>query len=155
MYQKVLVPLDGSIKEVGAVLDIARGLMDVHGEGILLHVIRPGENNIVGMSLKTGARVEKENRSRLLGYLSYFADGLNRSSAQWRCEVVVSKSVADGVIDFADLEQVDVIVMYTHERKGLARVFKGSVTEQVLARAHADVRVVRPRELVSQGAGSK
>ncbi len=155
MYQKVLVPLDGSIKEVGAVLDIARGLIDSDGEGVLLHVIRPGENSVVGLNLKTGAQIDKENRSRAMGYLTYFADSLNRSSNQWRGEVVVSKSVADGVIDFADLERVDVIAMYTHERKGLAKVLKGSVTEQILARAKADVRVVRPKGLEPQGVDSK
>lgn len=150
MYQKVLVPLDGSIKEVGAVLEIAKGLVGADGHGILMHVIRPGEAKIVGLGIKPAAQMEKEDRVRALGYLKYFADGLNRSSAKWRCEVVVADLVVDGVIYLAEFEQVDLIAMYTHERKGLAKMLKGSVTEQVQARAKVDVRVVRPRELVTR-----
>ena len=147
MYRKVLVPLDGSIKEVEGVLDIAADLIDEDGEGVLLHVIPPGETRMNGLFITTGAQEEKDKRARASSYLKYFTDGLNRSSARWRGEVLVSKSVSQAVLDFARQEDVDVIAMYTHDRKGLARMFKGSVTEQVTKRGDFEVRVVRPQDL--------
>ena len=38
----------------------------------------------------------------------------------------------EGIIDFADTEKVDMIVMATHGRKGLAHVFNGSIAEDVV-----------------------
>ena len=41
----------------------------------------------------------------------------------------------------------DLIAMYTHQRKGLARVFSGSVASEVKKRASTEVRVFTPSEL--------
>ena len=148
MYRKVLVPLDGSIKEVEGVLDIASEMVGPEGEGILLHVVPPGETRAAGPSIKTGMQGGKQARARAKGYLKYFADGLNRSGSRWSCEVVAAKSVADVVLEFAEREEVDAIAIYTHQRRGLAKLIKGSVAEEVERRANADVRVVFPKELV-------
>ena len=147
MFRKVLVPLDGSIKEVEGVLDIASDLIDEEGEGVLLRVIPPGETRMTGLFITTAAQEERDQRARARSYLKYFTDGLNRSSARWRGEVLVSKSVAEAVLDFARREEVDVIAMYTHDRKGLAKMFKASVTEQVTKKGDIEVRVVRPSDL--------
>ena len=147
MYRKVLVPLDGSIKEVEGVLDIASEMVGPEGEGILLHVVPPGETRVAGPSIKTGMQGGKQARARAKGYLKYFADGLNRSGSRWSCEVVAAKSVADAVLEFAEREEVDAIAIYTHQRRGLAKLIKGSVAEEVERRANADVRVVFPKEL--------
>lgn len=43
-------------------------------------------------------------------------------------------SEADGIIDYANEEQVDLVLMGTHARTGLAHVFNGSITESVVNR---------------------
>ncbi len=45
---------------------------------------------------------------------------------------VVRGAIADGLIDFAEQQHVDLIVMTTHARKGLARAALGSVADRVL-----------------------
>ena len=147
MYRKVLVPLDGSIKEVEGVLNIASEMVGPEGEGILLHVVPPGETRGAALGIKPGLQGEKHAQARAKGYLKYFADSLNRSGSRWSCEVVVAKSVADAVLEFAEREEVDAIAIYTHHRRGLAKLIKGSVAEEVERRANADVRVVFPKEL--------
>ena len=47
-------------------------------------------------------------------------------------------------------EGVDLIGMYTHDRKGLAKLIRGSIAEKVQRRAPIKVQVFRPRELVAQ-----
>jgi hypothetical protein len=37
--------------------------------------------------------------------------------------------------------------MYTHDRKGLAKLIKGSIAEKVQRRAPIEVKVFRPQEL--------
>ncbi len=147
MYRKILVPLDGSIKEVEGILAQAQSVLIPEGKGILLHVVSPGETRTEGLYIKPAAQQEKEQRSKALGYLKYFADGLNKPKGNWRCEVVVSESVEQGILDFAAQEQVDLIAMYTHGRKGLARLLKASVSEQVQAKATIEVMLIRPRDL--------
>ena len=141
MYQKILIPLDGSIKEVEGILAQARSVLAPEGEGILLRIVPPGRSQIYRR------QVEKEQRLKAMGYLKYFAGGLNRSSARWHCEVIVSASVVEGILDFACQEQVDLITMYTHSRKGLAKLIKPSVSEQVQAKATTEVMLIRPRDL--------
>jgi nucleotide-binding universal stress UspA family protein len=43
-------------------------------------------------------------------------------------------SEADGIIEYANDEQVDLVLMGTHARTGLAHVFNGSITERVVNR---------------------
>ena len=57
-------------------------------------------------------------------------------------------SVAQGIADFAAREEVDLIAMSTHDRKGLAKLIRGSIAEKVQERSPVDVRVFKPKELV-------
>ena len=146
---RMLVPLDGSIKAAEGVLNIAQDILGPEGEGTLLHVIPPGQAKTVGLRYVSAKQAEKENWSLGMGFLKYFANQLNKVSGQWRYEVVVSHSVAEAIADFAFREEVDLIAMYTHDRKGLAKLIKGSVTQKVQERTPTEVRVVRPSELVA------
>jgi nucleotide-binding universal stress UspA family protein len=67
----------------------------------------------------------------------------------WHCEAVVSRSVAEGITNYAIQEGVDLIAMYTHDRKGLARLIRGSIAAQVQRNSPIEVRVFRPRELAA------
>ena len=149
-YQKILVPLDGSVIAAEAVLSIVQGLLEPNGEAILLTVIPPSSTKMVGYGFISAIQMQKHERSKALGFLNYFGDRLNEGSGRWRCEVAVSVSVADGIADIARREEVDLIAMYTHGRTGLAKLIKGSIAEKVLECASTEVRVVRPRELVAR-----
>ncbi|MFD1587429.1 universal stress protein [Halorientalis brevis] len=47
------------------------------------------------------------------------------------------------IVEFADENDVDHIVMGSHGRKGLSRLILGSVAENVVRRAHCPVTIVR------------
>ena len=143
---KILVPLDRSLRGANRVLEIAEGLLRPGGEGILLHVIPPASPKVGGMGFILSSELEKHERSRAATYLSYFAERLNSDRCRWRGEVVVAKSVAEGIAEVASKENVDLIAMYTHSRKGLAKWLKGSVAERVRRYASTEVRIVRAAE---------
>ncbi len=48
-------------------------------------------------------------------------------------------------------EGVDLIAMYTHDRKGLVRLIKGSIAAQVERASSTEVRVFRLREFAEVG----
>ena len=74
---------------------------------------------------------------------------IGEGPGRYRCEVGVSDSVADGIADIARREEVGLIAMYTHDRKGLAKLIKGSIAEKVQKRATTEVRIFGPRELAA------
>ncbi len=146
MSQKIMVPLDGSA-EAEKVLDLAQRFLPPGGRGILLSVFP---------TLKAKKDERKSNRGRLrqearraaaLGYLRCVVGHLEAPGV-WRCEVVEADSVAQGIADFAAREEVELIAMYTHDRKGLAKLIRGSIAEKVQERSPVDVRVFKPKELV-------
>ncbi|MFQ5872269.1 MAG: universal stress protein [Dehalococcoidia bacterium] len=133
-YRKILVPLDGT-EEAELVLVIAPEILAPGGEGILLRVIQPDKEEHVAQVIAGG-------------YLGRVLTWLSGVSSGWRYEVIASGSVANGIADFAAQNQVDLIAMYTHDRKGLARLIKGNIAEKVQRLSAAEVRVLRPHDLV-------
>ncbi len=151
-YRRVLVPLDGSpgADRAEGALIMAQELLPPGGKGILLRIIPPGnaEQSSDNPSLRS-KRLEAR-RAGALGYLRCVVGHLTKEPGRWRCEVVVSDSVPDAIAELAIREEVDLIAMYSHERKGLAKLIKGSIAEKVQQKATMDLRVLRQRDLISR-----
>jgi len=123
LYNKILVPLDKS-SEAEDVLPMAQEFLNPEGEGILLHVIprcKSRESNNDPGSIQSRKQVR---RNKTMGYLLCARSYLVETMGRWRCEVVVADSVAEGIASFAMREGVDIVAMYTHDRKGIAKLIK-------------------------------
>jgi len=86
--------------------------------------------------------VEASARARLDGLL---ADE-DRSQVRAHAAVVTAVSPSEAIVTFANAEAVDVIVMGTHGRNRLGRLFMGSVAERVVRLASCPVLTVRHPE---------
>lgn len=73
---------------------------------------------------------------------SYLTEGLEQSVPIRSCQVRVV-SAAMGILNYAKEHDIDVIVMGTHGRHGLDRLFIGSVAEDVVRSASCPVFTVR------------
>ena len=149
MYRKILVPLDRS-NEAEGVLPIVQDLLALGGEVVLLHVITPFREPSEGQNLSSGTPQEDQERARAMWYLRGLVRRIGGEFDPWYCEVAVSSSVADGIAMYAVRENADLIIMCTHDRKGLAKLIRGSIAEKVWYRAPIEVQVVRPRELIAR-----
>jgi nucleotide-binding universal stress UspA family protein len=145
-YRKILVPLDGSVESECAI-ESAQELLPSGGEGILLRVIPPEKPDKLGERQERLSKREEARRAGAMGYLKCVVGQLVQSQGRWRCEVIISDSVADAIADFAIQENVDLIAMFTHDRKGIAKLLKGSIAEEVQQKVNVPLRVLRPREL--------
>ena len=146
MYEKVLIPLDGS-KEAEEVFPLVRDEVNAEGEVILVQVIAPAKTQKVGDHIILGSQQEETDRSEAMGYLRSLVRQHPWGDGSWRLEVEVANTVADGIIQLANRESVDLIAMYTHDRKLLARHIKRSIAREVQRRASTEVRVFGTREL--------
>jgi len=155
MYQNVLVPLDRSAESEG-VLDVIPTLVNDGGVATLLTVIPPGRTRSMGELVILGTQQEEEDRGRALAYLNRIANRLRESSVHATTAVVVNESVPAAIVSYANRNSVDLISMFTHDRRGLARLVKGSVAREVERRAVMPVRVFRPEDLsvADEAAGS-
>ncbi|MFQ6027142.1 MAG: universal stress protein [Dehalococcoidia bacterium] len=155
MYRKILVPLDGSL-ESEQVLPLVEELITPGGERILLHVIPPCKTKVLGEHIWLACQQAEAEHTWAMNYLRRvgFFSQTCEITGPWRFEAIVSSSVVKGITDFAIQEEVDLIAMYTHDRKGLAKLIRGSIAVQVQRKAPIEVRVFRPRELVSTGGGA-
>jgi len=148
MYKKMLVPLDGS-EFSECVLDhvraIAKGCQVP--EVVLLGVAEPLTHQVyymMGMEDQL-ENWQKENEKYVGSYLSRAAAELRKDDIAGKT-VVVSGRPAEAILDYANKNQVDLIVMSTHGRSGVSRWVLGSVTDRVVRNTTASVLTITPRE---------
>ena len=147
MYKKMLVPVDGS--EFSAcvlphVEAIAVGCRVP--EVILLIAVEPlliaftGEGSMSG---DVSRDVEKRGLEYAKDYLAKVADKLKKGGIAAQT-VVVKGRAADEILNYADKNGVDLIIMSTHGRSGVTRWVLGSVADRVVRRSTVPVLAVSP-----------
>ena len=146
MYQKILVPLDKS-GDSEEVLKAVPTLVAAEGAAVLLHVIPPGRTTSVGQFVIHATQHEENEHGRAMAYLRPVAAQLEEQSVPTICAVVASDSVAQCIADFAERENADLIAMRSHGRKGLSKLFRGSVAAAVQRRSAVQVRILGSEEL--------
>jgi nucleotide-binding universal stress UspA family protein len=150
MYQKILVPLDGS-SEAERVVGLAQSELAANGTFILLQVIPPAKNRRFGEHVILSTQQEEADRAAALDYLKSVAQQQGVQPAEWLFEVAVSDSVAEEIVNVARREQADLVAMYTHDRRGLAKIIRGSIAQKVKEISPVEVRAFPPRELEPVG----
>ena len=141
MYDEILLPTDGSEatgKAVQQALDLA-ATCDAR-----LHVV-----SIVNQT----ALPAEAPRGQLVDELEAFAESAVDEVEERASEagVDVTTAVENGtpyraILDYADENDVDVIVIGTHGRRGIDRYLVGSVTEKVVRLSDVPVLTVRMGE---------
>lgn len=148
----ILITLDGSELAETALepgIEIARLL---NGHVTLLQVDQDANLGALELSMlelaETGlsrhVREEKQD-DLLVNYLNQKAEKYRREGLTMET-VVMEGTPAKGILDFAEAQEIDLIVMTTHGRTGLRRWVYGSVTEKVLRGTEAAVLIIRPQE---------
>ena len=125
--QKILVTLDGS-EVAESVLPYIRSLAPSFGSHI----------DVMGSAM--GRKDRRVNRL-LEDYINRIASSL-REECLKADPVVLYGSAADKILDHADKNNVDLIVMATHGRSGISRWWVGSVAEKVISAAKTPMLLV-------------
>ena len=146
MHRKVVLPLDGSPESEG-VFSLIREDLASDGTLIPLHIIHPPKTMVIGGQIVDSSAQLEVERSKAMGYLRDAARRMGVEGVGMRCEVAVADSVSEGIVEFATKEEADLIAMYTHDRKGLARLIKGSIARDVQRKVPMAVKVFTPREV--------
>jgi nucleotide-binding universal stress UspA family protein len=133
MYERILVPLDGS-EAAETILPFAEKVAGpLDAEVILLHVIADSRGELVFAS-----------RARAEEYLHSLAEELSEKGIRVRTGIRFGSGSAPGaILAAATALDADLIAMATQGRTGLNRLLFGSVAEAVLREAQIPVLIVR------------
>jgi nucleotide-binding universal stress UspA family protein len=142
MYQKILIPLDGSAL-AEAVLAHARALAQPDSELALLRVAMYPTYDYVFSSPAVAATLTEEIEDESEKYLRDVAARLQAEGFKTSI-AVTGGPVADAILEYADAVGADLIAMSTHGRSGVARWLIGSVADRVVRGSPVPVLLVRP-----------
>lgn len=144
MFKHILVPVDGSPTSQLAV-EKAIGLAKVFGSRVsAIFVIDPypftgiGTDFAYGQAEYLSAATAEANAAIKSTKMAFDQAGLSVDTS-----VIESHTAWRGVIETAESNQTDLIVMGSHGRSGLEKLMLGSVTQAVLAHTKLPVLVVR------------
>lgn len=145
---KVLVPTDFSELSLCAVT-YARGFAQTFGAQIhCLHVVDEAYQYWAAIgpeSAPVGPAVE-DIRSHAENHMQHFADEhLVGMKYQPVTKVITGRPWAE-IVQYALEKTVDLVIVATHGRGGLAHALLGSTTEKVVRKAPCPVLVVREKE---------
>jgi len=139
MYDRILVPTDGSTASEGAV-DHAIELAKQYDSTVhALYVIDTGAYSSLEMGSEIVAEALEEEGEKAVGAV---ADA--GAAAGVDVETDVEHGIAHReILNYANEHAVDLIVMGTHGRTGVGRFLLGSVAEKVVRSAEMPVMTVR------------
>jgi len=148
MYDKILVPLDGSDLAERAILhaqEIARG---TRSEILLMQAVNLPMPVVPEAVLVPDAKWLDEAKKEAARYLEGIAARLRDEGIRVRT-LLDERPPADAILHVATREEVDLIVMSTHGRGGFSRLLMGSVAESVFRATSRTVMLVKPERLAA------
>ena len=145
MFEKILVPLDGSALAQAIlpyVMALAKGF---HSRVILLHVAETALDHEAPEQKTYADETMERIRPLAENYLVGVADELRREGIDTETKVVKGRAAAQ-IMEHCEQENVGLIALSTHGRSGLARWVMGSGIDQILRACEQPVLLVRPRD---------
>jgi nucleotide-binding universal stress UspA family protein len=141
---RILVPTDFSDTS-DAALDFAKGIAETFGAS--LHLVHVFEDPFVtgAFAAETYAPLPPATRAALLDEATERL--LQRLPADEQTRLkgtteIVTGIGASAIVEYARTHNVDLIVMGTHGRTGMAHLLMGSVAERVVRTAHCPVLTI-------------
>jgi nucleotide-binding universal stress UspA family protein len=153
MFNKILVPLDGSTIAEQAIAPAMALAKAIEGKVILLRSLIPVYATMPVVAYEyawawsdNGPEVDRQESRR---YLETVEQSCQQAGVSLQT-AVREGDAASVIVDMASEEKVDLIVMSAHGQAGVRPWLLGSVTERVLHGAHCPVLLVRSPDPISR-----
>ncbi len=146
MYEKILVPLDGSSR-AEAILPHVEALAHCHhSQVIFLSVIDPAASltGLEGLDMDVNRQLIQEQVDEAETYLAGKEGEFREKNIESR-SIVRYGAVVNTIISTAEDEKVGLIAIASHGRTGLARFVYGSVAAGILQQVDSPLLLIRAR----------
>ncbi|HMN94729.1 MAG TPA: universal stress protein [Hydrogenophaga sp.] len=144
MFKKILVPTDGSELAAHAARAAAGLAKSQAAQVVGVYVIDPfpyigiGDASAVGLQAYLA---EAKNAAGLA--LEAVAKACEAEGVSFAGDTIERNVVYEGILETADAEACDLIVMGSHGRQGVKALILGSVAQKILTHAKVPVLVVK------------
>jgi nucleotide-binding universal stress UspA family protein len=140
IFSKILIAIDGSDASMDAA-DYAISISKQHNaELYALHVIR-ADVDLFGPQETSEFMTEMRNEGKK--YMDKVRLKANEKNIQIKTEFISSTNIAGGIVDYAEENNIDLIVIGTRGLSGFKKLLLGSVATNVVTYAHCPVMVVK------------
>ncbi|MEI8334638.1 MAG: universal stress protein [Chloroflexota bacterium] len=145
--ETILLATDASSASGAATLHAIDLAVRLEARLVVLTVLSTREADRAGRDHGTTAAARREARTVAVQQVvdRARADGAVAASLIW------DGDPGEAIVDAADAERADLIVVGSHERSPVGRLFLGSVSDFVVRHARAPVMVVRPSAFAHAG----
>ncbi len=145
MFKKILVPSDGSPLAHQAA-EFAADLAKVHGAQVVgLYVIDPFPYIGIGDASAVGLQAYMAEAQTAAGQsLDDIRKACEARGVTFEGDTIERNVTYEGILETAEAESADLIVMGSHGRKGVQALILGSVAQKVLTHAKVPVLIVKP-----------
>jgi len=147
MYQRILVPTDGSTLSKKAMRSAVQLAASLDAEIVALNVVprypTSYMDGALDISVTEVERVERLWAERGQEIAQAVRVAAERAGVKAKAVTVSSDLVAEAILAAARKHKCDLIVMASHGRKGLKRLLLGSETQHVLTHGEVPVLVLR------------
>jgi nucleotide-binding universal stress UspA family protein len=143
-YKRIMLPLDGS-RRAECVLPFATKLATIHeAELSLVHVVPEAEmiqrRPFSPEETDMYNQLQQRNQREALRYLRDLAD---REELTVKTHLLSETRVADALLDFADSEQIDLVMMCAHGQSGGSNRLYGSLVNNFIQYSAATLFVLQ------------
>lgn len=148
MYQRILIPVDGSETATKAMITALQLARDSGGQVHLVHVVEgmtPLAADPYGAYSGEVIEIMRQSGSKILEDALEVAKAAG-VTADTELFDNFGERLAEVVADAAIRFNADLIVVGTHGRRGLGRMMLGSGAEQIIRLAPVPVLVIRQKE---------
>jgi nucleotide-binding universal stress UspA family protein len=157
MTKKVLIGYDGSACADAALEDLARAGLAAELDALVISVadvwLPPDPNKFEPVFPERLPRAAQQARAQAVqaveasrALADQAAERLKALFPSWKVGAwACGDSPGWAVVKKADEWKADLVVVGSHGRSALERLFLGSVSQKVVAEAHCSVRIARPR----------
>ena len=140
IISKILVAIDGSDASMDAAEHAISISKEYNAELYALYVIRT-DVDLYGPH-ETSEYMTKM-RDEGGKYLDRVELKANEKNIQIKTVIIPSKNISGGILDYAEENNIDLIVIGTRGRSGFKRLLLGSVASHVVTYAHCPVLVAK------------
>ncbi len=143
MYKRILLPLDGSALAEQALPYAIAQAERFGAELVLLRVVEPIAPTDVLVQPKVAAmQAERRTKALTQEYLERIATCVQERGIPVQMVTVEGRSHTE-IVQFAEANQIDLIVMCTRGQSGFSRWLMGSTADRVVRGADVPVLLVR------------
>lgn len=145
MYEKIMVPLDGSELAECVLPHVEGFIKGCHVSNVVfVRVVEPITAPVGNVYIGREESREREStrKSAVKDYLNQIVDRLKHEGTELHSEVLVGR-VADSLADYTEKNDIDLILIATHGRSGVTRWVRGSIADKILRYSNVPVLMVR------------